>query len=207
MRVRLALLSPALLVAAGLAPALAAGLQQKAAATPDFSGHWRLNRQLSDDEAAKLAAASGKKEKPSPPVPEPDRGGPGGGRGAAVPNHAPAPAVDDDPRGTEKKPAVVEDVTVTQSDVEIAIVDNTGVTRNYYPNGKIYKADEGASNVRSIWKDGALVFEKKNVRGWKLLETWQLGPDGKQLHFDTRFEGGGRPTIVVKRVFDRAPAQ
>ncbi len=204
MNARLAFLPPLLLMAASLLPGRAAALEQKTAAEPNFSGHWRLNRQLSDDEAAKLAAATGKKEKPSPAVPEPDRAAPADGRGVALPNHSSVPAVDDDPRGAQKKPEAMEDITVTQSAVEVAVADNTGVTHNYYPNGKVYKADEGSSNVRSFWKDGALVFEKKNARGWKLVETWHFGPDGKQLHFDSRFEGGGRPTIVVKRVYDRA---
>ena len=208
MSARQAFLAPVVLLAASLAPGRAAGLEPQAGARPpDFSGHWRLNRQLSDDEAAMLAAASGKKEKPAPPAPEPGReGGAGGrGRGAAAPNPS-VPAVDDDPRGAQRKPQAMEDITVTQSDVEIAMADKTGVTRNYYPNGKVYKADEGASNVKSFWKDAALLFEKRNVHGWKLFETWQLSPDGKQLHFDSRFEGGGRPTTVVKRVYDRAPS-
>ncbi|HXY39316.1 MAG TPA: hypothetical protein VEQ10_06580 [Vicinamibacteria bacterium] len=197
MNARLASLGPVLLLAASL--------------VPNFSGHWRLNRQLSDDEAAKLAAAAGKPQKQSQSAPEPDREGGAGGRGrgrggAAAPNPA-VPAVDDDPRGVQKKPEAMADITVTQSDVEVAVVDKTGVTRNYYPNGKVYKADEGASNVKSLWKDGALVFEKKNLHGWRLSETWQLSPDGKQLRFDSHFEGGGRPTIVVKRVYDRAADQ
>ena len=211
MNVRLAGLGGALAIAGGLVlgPAPAAAEPRPAAAAPNLSGHWRLNKQLSDDETAKLAAVSTKADaKQAPAKPEGNSGeaagtGRGGGRGKPVAANPSVPAVDDDPRGAARKAGNTDDITVTQSEVEITVVDRAGQTRNFYPNGKTYKADEGASTVKSLWKDGVLVFEKRNVRGWKLTDSWQLAPDGARLRCDSRFEGGGRPTVAVKRIYDR----
>ncbi len=87
--------------------------------------------------------------------------------------------------------------------MEVTVVDKGGHTQSFYPNGRTYNADEGTSTVKSAWKDGALVFEKKSARGWKLIETWQLTPDGAHLRCDSHLEGGGRPSVQIKRVYDR----
>lgn len=200
MESRLAGLGVVLVIAAGfsLAPAPIAA-EQGVAGVPNLSGRWRLNKQLSDDEAAKLAGSGGTADKQTPARAE-------GTHEATAPPAADRPAAaDSDPRGGEGKAAPMEDITVTQSAVEVAVADKAGHTRSFYPNGRTYKADEGASTVKTAWKDGALVFEKKNARGWKLTETVRLTPDGAQLRYDSRFEGGGRPTVVIKRVYDRIP--
>ena len=94
-------------------------------------------------------------------------------------------------------------LTITQTELEVVVQEKPGQARSFYPNGKAYKADDGASDIRSQWKDGVLLVEKKNARGWKLTETWQLAPDGKRLSLDWRLEGGGRPRTAVRRVYDR----
>jgi hypothetical protein len=162
-------------VASGLA---ATAWTQDAGAGPDFGGRWRLNETLSSAISSEVAAA-------------------------------PAPAKKDVPKDVQKGEAKVEgekkptELVITQTEVEIKVTETPGGSRSYYPNGKTYNADEGQSSVKSSWRDGKLLFEKKNVQGWKLTETWQLAPDRSRLTIDQVFEGGHRPKTAIKRVYDR----
>jgi hypothetical protein len=158
--------------------AVAAGAQPAPAAVPNVSGHWRLNETLSSALAGAEAPAPGKKETPKGvEKAEPEKKAEG-----------------------EKKPA---ELAITQSEIAVTVVETPGGSRSYYPNGKAYKADEGQSDVRSTWRDGKLLFEKRNQQGWRLTETWQVAADGKRLTIDQVFEGGHRPKTVIKRVYDR----
>jgi hypothetical protein len=170
-----------LLLAAGLALAgTPASADEKTAAPPGFAGRWRINKDLSDKPAApseKQAAAKpaeGKKE------------GAGGPASAQPPGEA------------------SPEFTVRQTEVEIVAQEASGQSRSFYPNGKSYKADEGTSSIKSTLKDGVLVFEKKNDRGWKYTETWQLTPEGR-LRVDIRLAGGGQRSVATRRVYDRVP--
>ncbi len=212
MNARRAGLSGVLVMAVGFAcgAATAVAEQKTAAAAPNLSGHWRLNKELSDDESARLATAAPEGQKAadstttSQAEPEGRGGREGGRRGRSAGSQASKSAPPgNDPRGAVRPAEPSGDMTVTQTEVAITVEDAPGQTRSYYPNGKTYKADDGASDVKSAWKDGALVFEKKNVRGWKMSESWQLSADGARLSLAVRYEGGGRPSIVVKRVYDR----
>jgi hypothetical protein len=95
-------------------------------------------------------------------------------------------------------------MTVTQADSQIVVAETPGQTRNLYPNGKTYKADEGATQIRTSWENGRLVVEKKNVHGWRLVETWELAPDRSRVTVHLQFEGGKRPKLTLTRVYDRA---
>jgi hypothetical protein len=181
MRVRLACLG-VLVIVSGLPLGVsgARAEERPAARPPVLAGHWKLNEERSGDAQAKPAQSgeSRKNREPSNAAPE------------------------DDPRGGQKTAQPVS-LTITQTEAEVVVEEKPGSTRSVYPNGKTYKADEGASDVRTTWKDGALVTEKKNVQGWRMTETWRLSPDGKRLQMDLRVEGGKRPRMSIKRVYDR----
>jgi hypothetical protein len=173
------------LLAAALGLAATSGAPAETAAPPDFTGRWRLNPELSDKPPAENPAAAKpvkakKAEAEAASKPKPADAAPSSG-----------PAAD-----------AASEFTVRQSDVEIVAQDKSGQSRNFYPNGRSYKADEGSSDFRSFWKSGALVFEKKNARGWKYTETWQLTSEGR-LRVDTRLSGGGQRTVETKRVYDK----
>ena len=209
MHVRLACLSGVLVIAAAVAfvPAPARSEDKSKAGTADLSGRWKLNKELSDKDqpqyspkAAEAAAAGAEAAA--------DRGGSGGrGRGSGTRGGASRPptpgGADDDPRGAQRAAEPAEEMTITQTEPEIVVEEKPGQPRAFYPNGKAYKADDGASDVKSTWSDGGLVVEKKNARGWKLTETWRLAPDRKRLTVDLRLQGGGRPKVATRRVYDR----
>ena len=176
---------------------------------PDLSGRWRLDTAASDKEPPYTPTAVR-----GPRGSEGRRGGEGrpsrrGRRRAEGAAATPgpriprtAPAVDDDPRGARQdKPAA--ELTVTQTEPEIVVEEKPGTTRRFYPNGRTYKADEGQSEVKSQWRDGRLVFEKKGQQGWRLTETWQVAPDRSRLTVEMHLEGGDRPKTNVKRVYLR----
>jgi hypothetical protein len=202
-------------VALAGAPRRAEG-QVKAAGAVDLSGRWRFNKELSDDEAAKLRpAVEAKVERaPSDSAPSgegaeqgPEQGGRGAGPGARAGRGTPPQGVDEnDPRGVKQTAGPPATLAITQIDSEILVEETPGQTRNLYPNGKTYKADEGTTQIRTSWKDGRLVVERKNVRGWKLVETWELAADRGRLVIHMLLEGGSRPKVTLTRVYDREEA-
>ena len=54
-----------------------------------------------------------------------------------------------------------------------------GRLRRLRPDGKKYKADNGASEIKSFWKEGRLVVETRRARG-SSIETWERVPDGSR---------------------------
>jgi hypothetical protein len=221
MKLRVARWSGVVVFCAGIAlaaPEVRAEGQSKALAAVDFSGRWRLNKELSDDEEAKLraAVASAAKQQPADSRPsgeaeaqgsEGGRGGGGGGRGGRTARTSPLQSVDEnDPRGAKSSAGRPDTMTVTQAESEIVVEETPGRKRDLYPNGKTYKTDEGATQIRTLWKDGELMVEEKNVHGWRLVETWDMAPDRSRVSIHLLLEGGSRPKLTLTRVYDRDDA-
>jgi hypothetical protein len=178
-----------ILIAGALVPSPVTADDAPAGGNPNFAGRWRLNEELSD--------------KPQVlPTPEPKKGGDKKEAASETPGHPDATKPPDAGAASNTPANPTAEFTVRQTDVEVTAEDKTGQSRSFYPNGKSYKADEGTSTVRSQWKDGALIFERKNARGWKYTEIWKLTPDG-HMRVDTRLEGHGMKTSTSKRIYDR----
>jgi hypothetical protein len=158
-------------------PLASAGERPTAAPAPDLSGLWKFNKELSVDQQPKTGARIENKGEASGSQP---------GNG---------PEASGDPADT---------LTITQAGLEIVVQYPNGQARNLYPNGKTYKTDDGAADIKSQWSEGRLVVEKKSVSGWRLVETWQLTPDRGRLLVEQHLEGGKRPKLALKRVYDRA---
>ena len=110
----------------------------------------------------------------------------------------------DDPRETRRallEPA--EELTIVQTAAELAVEEKFGATRRLHPDGKKYKTDTGASEIKSSWKDGKLVVETKSARGGRVLEIWERIPDGSRLIVNVKMEGGFGPGLLLKRIYDR----
>ena len=195
--------------------------ERKAAAAIELAGRWTLNNELSDDAREKMQQA-GRDRHGGPGGRGPGggggmggpggggMGGPGGGSGERPGGGMGAPGGQghagggDDPRETMRavlEPA--EELTVVQSDVEISVDERYGRMRRLHPDGKTYKTDNGASELKSYWKDGKLVVETKRERG-SVVETWERIPDGSRLIVTVRLEGGPGGKLELKRVYDRA---
>ena len=225
MTLRTVLLSCALVYSSGVASGPAAiGAEEKANVAPlaaDLSGRWVFNRELSDDAREKMREAREKGGGPGGGRPPGGggMGGPGGGgmggqggggMGGGGGRMGPPPGGmgGDDPRETMRallEPA--EELTIVQTAAELAVEEKFGATRRLHPDGKKYKTDNGASEIKSSWKEGKLVVETKSVRGGRVLETWERIPDGSRLIVNVKMEGGFGPGLLLKRIYDRAAGE
>lgn len=193
----------------------------KAPVSVDLSGRWVYNKQLSDDAREKMReAGEGRGGRGGGGMGGPGGGGGGmggpgggmGGRGGGMGGPGggrmgppPGTGGDDDPREAMRslfEPA--EELTITATEPEIVITEQYGATRNLHPNGKPYKTDNGNAEIKTQWKEGKLVVEKRNARGGKLVETWELVPDRSRILLIVKMEGGFGPALNLKRVYDRA---
>ena len=219
MTTRPVLLSCALVLCSGVftgaTPAAAGEKAKVAPVAADLSGRWVYNRELSDDAREKMREGMEKGGGPGGGRPP---GGPGGGGmggsggGMGGPGGGgrmgPPPGGmggDDDPREAMRgilEPA--EELTIAQTETEIAVEEKFAETRHFHPDGKKYKTDNGASEIKVSWKEGKLVVETKRARGGSVIETWGLVPDASRIIVNVKMEGGFGPGLTLKRVYDRA---
>jgi hypothetical protein len=130
--------------------------------------------------------------------------GPGGGGGRTGPPPA-GMGGDDDPREAMRaifEPA--EELAIAQSGTEIAVEERFGRTRRLHPDGKKYKTENGASEIKTAWKEGKLLVETRRERGGGVVEAWELVPDGSRIILNIKMEGGFGPAVTLKRIYDRA---
>jgi hypothetical protein len=174
------LLMGSLLTATGLVLAPPRARAGQKPSTSDFSGRWKYDKERSE-EGQKKPGAEGH-----------DAEHAGAAKGAGA-----------EPAEAQSAAGAGADLTIRQTELVITVEDAPGQERSFYPNGKTYNADEGTAEIKTYWKDGAIVVEKKSISGWKMTETWELSPDGHAMTIVRRLEGHKRPKIVIKRVYDR----
>jgi hypothetical protein len=97
-----------------------------------------------------------------------------------------------------------EELRIAQDESEITVDETFVRVRRLHPDGKKYKTDNGASEIRSYFKDARLVIETKRERG-SVVETWERIPDGSRLIVNVRLEGGPGGKLELKRIYDLAP--
>jgi hypothetical protein len=100
-----------------------------------------------------------------------------------------------------------EELQIGGSDGEIAIDEKFGRLRRLHPDGRRYKTENGAAELKCSWKDGKLVIETRRARGPSTVETWERVPDGTRLIVLVRLEGGMGPKLELKRVYDLVPPE
>jgi hypothetical protein len=112
---------------------------------------------------------------------------------------------DDDARESMRailEPA--EELTITGSGSEITVDEKFGRMRRLHPDGKKYKTDNGAAEIKTSWKEGKLLVETRPPRGGGVVETWELVPDRSRIIVNVKMEGGFGPSVTLKRIYDRA---
>jgi hypothetical protein len=95
-----------------------------------------------------------------------------------------------------------KELTVTQTATEVAILDQDGLMRALHPDGKGYKSDTGEEEIKTKWESDHLVVETKAKGGTKLTETYGLDAQKHQMTIVLNSEGGSRPALSVRRVYD-----
>ena len=192
---------------------------EPAQASVDLAGRWIYNVPLSDDAREKMREGMEGRGGPGGGRPPMGPGGGGGGGGMGGPGRGgggmggppgmagpPGAGGGDDPREAMRailEPA--EELLIAQSDAEIAVDEKFGRMRRLHPDGKKYKTDNGATEIKSYWKDGRLIVETKGSRG-NVVETWERVPDGSRLIVNVRLAGGPGGKLELKRIYDLAPS-
>ncbi len=205
------------LVSSSAPLARAALLGEAQPARVDLSGRWAYNAASSDDARAKLREGM---EKRGPGGgrgmggPGGGSGGPGGGMGGpggggggrgAMGGPPGAGAADDQREAMRAILEPAEELLIAQTEGEIAVDEKFGRMRRLHPDGRKYKTDNGAAEIKSYWKEGRLVVETKGSRG-SVVETWERVPDGSRLIVNVRLEGGPGGKLELKRIYELAPA-
>jgi hypothetical protein len=183
-----------------------------AAGKAAFVGHWKLNPELSEDPREKMRQAmerSGRGSFPGGPGGMGGRpggygGGAWGGGGGGMGRHAGGGDAGRDPEGRPPVMAFLtaNELTVTNIEPEVSIVEPEGVVRNLHPDGKKYDTSSGGE-VKTRWDGDRLEVESKSERG-HVKETWSVSPEPRRLTVELQIQHGGLAPVTVKRVFDPA---
>jgi hypothetical protein len=170
---------------------------QAPAAQVDLSGHWRFNPDKSEDARQKMHEAMQGRG---------GRGGfPGGGGRGRVRFPGAGGRTGGDPReGMRAMMEAPPSLQVTQTPSEITVLEEDGRLRALHPDGKGYKAEGGASEVKTRWEGAKLVVESRDERGARVTETFSTSADRKQLEVILKLEPARLPAITVRRVYDSA---
>jgi hypothetical protein len=150
--------------------------QANAQPRPDLSGHWQLNRDLSEDAFVKLLAIMGSGGG--------HHGGGGHGQGAEEIHNflVNAPT----------------SFAITQKDEAVVLTESNGHVRTLPTNDRAVKID--GHEVRTKWENKRLVSETE-LGNTKLVESYERSPDSQHLIVTAEMEVHGKQ-VSVRRVYD-----
>ena len=207
------------LMVAWLAASHAAAAPQ-AKVTPDLTGTWVLNRDLSDRPGQGGGGDGGSSGRRGPGGsmgrPGGGMGGMGGGMGGRGGGHGGGgmPDREEMERMRATMQAVMrapERLIIVKADPGLIVTDEEGVSTRLAVDGS---KDTGAVNGVTFesttkWEDGKLRVERKFKSGLKLVETYAVSVDPRLLTVSAKVEGGrmGDASRTTNRVYEpRDPA-
>lgn len=181
---------------------------QPPAGKPSLDGSWTLNKELSDKPSAGQESREVREGE--------HRGrGPGGGRGSGGGFSG---AGFGGGRGEGRNPEDVqrlrnalrdeleasEHLTIVESGSTIILTAGDGRTTRLSADGKKIKDESTGVERRTKWDVGKLVSEISGLGQGKILETYALDAEHKQLHVTLDIEGPQRKATVA-RIYDADP--
>ncbi len=208
----LALAPAAFLVMSAAVAAPYAQVAQPPAGKPSLDGAWTLNKELSDKPPAD-------KEDPREGRGGGHRGGgQGGGRGGFGGGFGGGGHGSGGGRGEGGNPEDVqrlrnalrdelkapEHLTIVESGSTIILTAEDGRTTRLSADGKKIKDESTNVERRTKWEAGKLVSEISGLGQGKILETYALDAEHKQLHVTLDIEGSQRKATVT-RIYDADP--
>ena len=173
---------------------------------PDYTGVWKLNRELSDDpaQAMKEGRGSGGSSGSSGGWHGHGHGGRHGGGGA------PDGGGSDSGAPESYAFAALETLTIRHSEPEITIVDAVGHEHHVTTDGKKVEEERshgGTTKVAATWRDGRLEIVSVPERGPRWTETYAITADRSQLTVTTKIEGSRGGAATIRRVYDSETAK
>jgi hypothetical protein len=212
--------SAAALAAASSVPVLAgekpANDEAAIAARQQLVGRWKLNPELSEDPREKMRQAHGEGGQPGGGGGRGGGGWGGGGGGGGWHGHGhggggggygghggqsgqTAPGAESAGR-TRSMAFTASEITVTNLEPGVTMLDPEGEVRQLHPDDKGYKDDSG-TEVKARWEASRLVVETK-TQGGSAKETWTVGADPRRLTVLLEIKRSFGGEVTVKRVFD-----
>jgi hypothetical protein len=95
---------------------------------------------------------------------------------------------------------------IEQGSNQIVITNDSDLTQTFYPDGKKHEekdVDGKKIMTKGGWENNSFIAETKLSRSQKIVETYQLSNDGKQLFVTTRFEDSAlNGPVTIRRVYD-----
>ena len=177
------------------------------AQTP-IEGAWTLNKDLSDEPAARETGRGEGQDRGR-------RGGGGYGRGGGFGGGMRGGGGGGGrSRGNPEDVARMRDalhdvmtaadhLTITQTESMLVITTQDGRTTRLSPDGKKVKDDNTKIERKTKWDAGKLVSEIDGLGPGKITETYSVDPEKHQLAITVQTEGGrNRPARTLHRVYD-----
>jgi len=124
-------------------------------------------------------------------------GGWGGGRGGTG---AGGPRAEGGQDSTRAMLFTATQLTVTNLEPEVTILDPEGGMRRLHADDKSYQDANGA-DVKARWDESRLVVETKTERG-KVKETWVVAAEPRRLEVLLEIERPFGSAVKIRRVFD-----
>jgi hypothetical protein len=174
--------------------------------TSPLLGAWTVNKDLSDaprDQAA--GRDGGDRRRRGGGGGGFGRGGGGGRRGGGFGGGQRATS---DPAQSERVRAAMRDimsppdhVTIVQAGTMILITGADGRTTRLSPDGTKIKDESTKIERKTVWSDGKLVSEISGLPSGKIIETYSVDPEHRQLRIAIRLDDPRRQA-TVNRVYD-----
>ncbi len=187
----------------GMAPRVNAQTDKPASLT----GAWILNKDLSDNPQNQTGDGreDGARGRRSGGGRGFGRGGFGGGAGRGGGRSG------SDPEQAARVRNAMRDLmnpsdrlTIVQTDSLIIITGSDGRTTRLSPDGKKVKDDSTKFEWKTRWDGAKLVTEITGLPSGKILETYAVDPEHRQLHLTLQVEDTRRPA-TINRVYDFDP--
>ena len=99
-------------------------------------------------------------------------------------------------------------LTIDQSDKQISITDDADHAQTLYPDGKKHKGEDASGDktgIKTHWDGNRLVSESKLRHSGKLIETYELSSDGKQLYYTSELDSSHLGSPLIIRASTTAP--
>jgi hypothetical protein len=179
--------------------------------TPDLTGTWVLNQDLSD-RPGQGGQGSGRDGGGGHRGPGGGMGRPGGGMGGRGGGFGGRGGEMSNPEEMERMRAAMNAVLhaparliIVKGDPGLIVTDDEGVSTRLALDGS---KETGAINgvpfeTATKWEEGKLRVEKKFKGGLKLIELYSVSSDPRMLTVSLKTEGGRGGGRTIKRVYDQ----
>jgi hypothetical protein len=200
------------------------GLARAADKPPQLTGRWEFNADESDDAQEKISdAQQNSKDKGnngggypgtgSPRVgvgfPIGGIGWPGGGGGGSRRgggSHGSGVSSED----WDRLGATPKFLRIDQRSDQVVVIDDSEQAQTFYPDGKKHDDTDASGkkvSTKTEWQGDVLIAQTNLSHSTKLIQTFRVSDDGKELYIVSRLEAPSlQGPVSIRRVYDLSHA-